>query len=85
MGLVKITSRGRITIPVEIRRKLGVKDGDKVLFVEEAGRIFILNSSIQAMREIQAEFAGEAERVGLSDLDDVAGLVKDVRGKRMGK
>ena len=46
MELAKITSKGQITIPVSIRRKLGVKKGDKVLFFEEAGRIYILNSSI---------------------------------------
>ncbi|NCC62263.1 MAG: AbrB/MazE/SpoVT family DNA-binding domain-containing protein, partial [Verrucomicrobiae bacterium] len=32
MELAKITSKGQITIPVDIRRKLGVKEGDKVLF-----------------------------------------------------
>jgi antitoxin PrlF len=84
MELAKITSKGQITIPIEIRRKLGVKDGDKVLFVEEAGRIFILNSSMEALREAQAAFAGEAERTGLKNMDDVVDMIKDVRRKRMG-
>jgi len=84
MQLAKITSKGQITIPIEIRRKLGVKDGDKVLFVEEAGRIFILNSSMEALREAQAAFAGEAERTGLKNMDDVVDMIKDVRRKRMG-
>ena len=48
MELAKITSKGQITIPKEIRKKLGVKDGDKVLFVEEEGRIIMMNSSMQA-------------------------------------
>lgn len=51
MEIAKITSKGQITIPVDIRRKLGVKEGDKVLFVEEAGRIYILNSSMVALKE----------------------------------
>jgi antitoxin PrlF len=41
MELAKITIRGQITIPVAIRKKLGVKDGDKVVFIEENGRIII--------------------------------------------
>jgi antitoxin PrlF len=41
--LAKITLRGQITIPVEIRKKLGVKDGDKVIFLEENGRIIMEN------------------------------------------
>lgn len=39
MELAKITMRGQITLPKEIRKKLGVKDGDKVIFIEENGRI----------------------------------------------
>ena len=35
MELAKVTSKGQVTIPVEIRRKLGIKNGDKVLFMEE--------------------------------------------------
>ena len=75
MELAKITSKGQITIPVDIRRKLGVKEGDKVLFVEEAGRIYILNSSMEALREAQAAFSGEAERAGLKSEDDVVALL----------
>lgn len=82
MELAKITSKGQITIPVNIRRKLGVKEGDKVLFVEEAGKIYILNSSMEALKEAQAAFAGEAERVGLKDEDDVATMMKEFRRNR---
>ena len=35
MKLAKVTSKGQITIPIEIRKKLGIKNGDKILFVEE--------------------------------------------------
>jgi AbrB family looped-hinge helix DNA binding protein len=45
MELAKVTTRGQITIPLAIRKKLGVKDGDKVVFLErEDGRIVIENS-----------------------------------------
>ena len=42
MELAKVTSKGQVTIPIEIRKKLGIKNGDKVLFVEEAGRIYMM-------------------------------------------
>ncbi len=44
MELAKLTTKGQITIPVEIRRKLHVDAGDKVVFLEENGRIFIENA-----------------------------------------
>ena len=85
MEIAKITSKGQITLPVYIRRKLGVKEGDKVLFVEDAGKIYLLNSSMEALREAQIGFAGEADRIGLKKDADVVSLVKDVRKKRMTK
>ncbi|MDI9369359.1 MAG: AbrB/MazE/SpoVT family DNA-binding domain-containing protein [Synergistaceae bacterium] len=82
MELAKITSKGQITIPVEIRRRLGVKKGDKILFVEDEGRIYILNSSLEAIREAQAAFSGEAERAGLKDESDIVSLVSGIRRER---
>ena len=70
MELAKVTSKGQVTIPIEIRKKLGIKNGDKILFVEESGRIYMMNSSMDALREAQRAFAGEAERLGLKDDDD---------------
>jgi len=79
MELAKITTRGQITIPVEIRKKLGVKDGDKVIFIEENGRIIMENAAMIALKNAQDAFAGEAERLGLKTEQDVVDLVKEVR------
>ena len=79
MELAKITLRGQITIPRAIRKRLGVKDGDKVIFVEENGRVIIENAALVALRNAQDAFLGEAERLGLSSEQDVVDMVKDVR------
>lgn len=36
-----ITSKGQTTIPVEIRQKLGLKPGDRLLYVEEDGKVVL--------------------------------------------
>ncbi len=41
MGTAKLTSKGQITIPVQVRKKLGIETGDRVDFIEESGRIII--------------------------------------------
>ena len=46
MELAKVTSRGQITLPLAIRRKLDVKEGDKVVFYEENGRIVVENAAM---------------------------------------
>lgn len=82
MELAKLTSKGQITIPIEIRRKLGIKAGSKVLFLEENGRIYLTNSSMEALREAQAAFAGEVEQAGLTNEDDVIAMMKEFRQER---
>jgi len=85
MEIAKITSKGQVTIPIDIRRKLGVKEGDKILFVEEAGKVYILNASMEALRKAQAAFADEAQRVGLKDENDVVTMIKELRRERKEK
>ena len=82
MELAKVTSKGQITIPIDIRRKLGVKEGDKILFMEDRGRIVMMNSSMEALHRAQEAFAGEAERVGLKDEDDVVRMIAEMREER---
>ena len=79
MELAKVTSKGQVTIPIDIRKKLGIKNGDKVLFIEESGRVYMMNSSMDALREAQKAFAGEADRLGLKDDDDVMAMIKELR------
>jgi AbrB family looped-hinge helix DNA binding protein len=37
----KVSSQNQITLPGDVRKKLGVKPGDKVVFIEEDDRIVI--------------------------------------------
>lgn len=81
MELAKVTSKGQVTIPIEIRKKLGIKNGDKVLFMEKSGRVYMMNSSMDALREAQQAFSGEAERVGLKNDDDAMEMIKELRAE----
>ena len=38
----KITSKGQITIPHEVRRALGVKEGDRLAFEEREGEMRVI-------------------------------------------
>jgi len=82
MELAKITVRGQITIPVEIRKRLGVKDGDKVVFIEKNGHIVMENSVKFALKDVQNAFRGEAERLGLQNEQDVIAMIKELRQKK---
>ena len=79
MEIAKITSRGQITIPIDIRKKLGVREGDKVVFIEDQNRIFVANAAKIAFANLRTGFEGEAARLGLDDEKDVVALVDEVR------
>ena len=76
MELAKVTSTGQITIPVDIRNYLNIKNGDKVVLIKEKGRVVMANSTMLALKEVQEAFAGVAENMDLKDEDDVVDLVK---------
>ncbi len=79
MNLARITTKGQITIPIEIRKKLGVKDGDKVLFIEQEGKIMLANSNRVAWDNIQKAMEGEAEKAGFYTEEDVVNYCKEIR------
>ena len=82
MELAKITSKGQITLPISIRRALQLKDGDKVAFIERNGQYVLINPVFLAIREVQEAFGGEAEKLGLEDINDVVDMVKEIREVR---
>ena len=43
MEIAKITSKGQITIPADIRKELGLNTGDKVAFLKYENKYIILN------------------------------------------
>ena len=80
MNLAKLSANGQITVPVEIRRLLGLKSGDKILFLQKQnGEITISNASAAAIRKAQAAFAGAADALGISSEDDMQALVDEAR------
>jgi len=61
MNLAKVSANGQITVPVEIRRILKLKEGDKILFLQkENGEIVVNNTSLVAIGEAQRSVAGSA-------------------------
>ena len=67
-------------MPIEIRRLLDLKSGDKILFFQKKnGEIVISNASSQAIRKAQAAFTGAAEAMGIYSENDIQELVNEVR------
>jgi AbrB family looped-hinge helix DNA binding protein len=79
MEVAKVTSKGQITIPRDIRVKLDLKKGDKILIFEENGKYFFQNSASMALKSFQDSMKGEAEKAGFYGPDDVVKYIKSRR------
>ena len=87
MNLAKLTAAGQVTVPVDIRRLLKLKTGDKILFLQnEKGEVTIDNASLNAIRKAQKSFEGVADGLGNPDEEDIQVWVDMVRyGKDVAK
>lgn len=77
----KVMSKGQVTIPKNIREALGVETGDRVTFIQEDGRIVIMNSAIYAMKKFQSQMKGVAEQAGFQSEDDIDEWITESRRK----
>jgi AbrB family looped-hinge helix DNA binding protein len=58
MNLATVSANGQITVPIEIRRSLNLKTGDKLLFQrKQNGEVVINNSAVIALERAQAAVA----------------------------
>ena len=71
----KISSKGQITLPIEVRKRLGVKEGESVKFVADAdGRTVVL--PVREEKDVFAQFIGVAPIPGYESAVD---WVRDLR------
>ncbi|MCL2721820.1 MAG: AbrB/MazE/SpoVT family DNA-binding domain-containing protein [Treponema sp.] len=79
MEVARVTSKGQITIPRDIREKMNIKKGDKILFFEDNGKYFLQNSNLIALSDFQKAMKGTAKEAGFKNPDDVMKYIKELR------
>ena len=75
----RLSPDGSIALPRDVRKALGVGQGDRVTFIVKDGEVRLVNSAVRAMSELQDALEGEAERLGLTTEEDVVELIKEIR------
>ena len=69
MPVSVVTTKGRVTIPREIRRLLRLKPGDRIEFVVEAGGMVVLVPATVPVSELEGLLAPAPRKVPLKDMD----------------
>ena len=75
----KVMAKGQVTIPKDVRKTLGISNGDRISFIVEGNTVRIVNSAVYAMQVLQQEMKGEARKAGLVNDDDIVNLVTEMR------
>ena len=64
-----LTSKGQITIPVAVRRALGVEAGDRVEFVEVALGRFEFIAATRSVTDLKRMFGKRAKAVSIDEMN----------------
>ena len=75
----KVSSRGQIAIPSEIRKQMGLSDGSKVLFVLENDMLLMKRVSSETFSEITAPLRRAKKKI---KEEDVSSFVHKIRKRR---
>ncbi len=87
---VRVQEKGQVTIPRQIRKKLNLKRGDLVVFVETDAGVIVKPASVIVDDELRAEVTAVVrsvrEKFKEYSADEIDSLVEDAiretRGKR---
>ena len=70
-----VTSKGQLTVPIGVRRKLGIDPGDQVAFVidgENGARFRRIEHTVQSVRGLIPTPPGMSETIDFDDLIEEA-------------
>jgi AbrB family looped-hinge helix DNA binding protein len=76
--LVRIQDKGQVTLPADVRRKLGLKKGDFVAVIETDGGVLISPQQVVAMKALDR--VGQILREQGVDLNEMIEAGREISG-----
>ena len=77
--LATVQKRGQVTIPIDLRRKLGIEEGGVVAFVETEGGILISPREVLTMEALDR--IGQVLKEQGIALEDLVDEGREIRGQ----
>ncbi|MBF0433077.1 MAG: AbrB/MazE/SpoVT family DNA-binding domain-containing protein [Fibrobacteria bacterium] len=81
MDITSLSSKGQVVIPTDIRKKMGLSIGAKLMVFCDGNNLFlkpILNPDLKVFRKMASESRKYAKKVGLKKAD-IGKAIKKVR------
>jgi antitoxin PrlF len=70
MATASVTSKGQITIPVEVRNKLGLRPGDKVSFIEGENGEYIFKPKTGSIMDMEGILKWTGKPVTIEEMNE---------------
>lgn len=70
MATAAVTSKGQITIPVEVRKKLGLKPGDRVRFIEGENGEYIFRAKTGSIMDLKGFLKWTGKPVTIEEMNE---------------
>jgi AbrB family looped-hinge helix DNA binding protein len=79
--LAKVTSKGQVTIPIEIRKKLGIRTEDKVDFILDGERVILV--PVKTLRDLRGAVKAKGKGKGKGDFAEERAKAKAAVARRV--
>jgi AbrB family looped-hinge helix DNA binding protein len=70
MATAALTSKGQITIPIEVREELGLKAGDRIEFVKSEEGKFFIQPKKGSIMNLRGMFKWTGKPVSVEEMDE---------------
>jgi antitoxin PrlF len=68
MATSTMTTKGQVTIPLDVRQRLGLDAGDRIEFVEMENGVFAIKPAIDDVRSLKGLLRKPAKPVSITDM-----------------
>ena len=75
----KVMSKGQITLPKEIRTRLGVSTGDRVTLIYDGEQVIMMNAAVYAMKMLQRDMSDISYKTDLDSDEKIIAMVAEER------
>jgi AbrB family looped-hinge helix DNA binding protein len=71
MATAAVTSKGQITIPIEVREDLGLKTGDRVSFIKGEKGEYILKAKTGSIQDVKGMWKWTGKPATIEEMNEV--------------
>jgi AbrB family looped-hinge helix DNA binding protein len=69
MATAVLTSKGQVTIPAEVRRRMGIDSGDRIEFIEQEDGRYVIEPAVDDVRSLKGLLRRPDKPVSIDDME----------------